>query len=244
MADTPRRVLITGASSGLGRALAQGLAGEGATVLATARREARLLDLAKAYPSIEPHALDVTDRDAVAAFAATVGPLDAAVFNAGITHADSFDAGSLEGDRALVETNVLANLHLARALKPALAGGRLVLVGSMAGFVPLPGQAVYCGTKAFVQNFGLALREEWRGEVSVGVFAPGGIKTEMTDIEAMAHLTKHMAPVEDVAADLARFIGSDRAMRVPGAGNRMQAMLARFTPPATLARLMGRVYKR
>ena len=238
-----RRVLITGASSGLGRALAERLAGDGATVLATARREARLLELAKAHPTIEPHALDVTDAGAVAAFCAEVGPLDAAVLNAAVNHIGPFDEADMAVDEALISTNVTANLRLARALKPALAGGRLVLVGSMGGFIPLPQQAVYSGTKAFIHNWGLALREEWRGDVSVGVFAPGGIKTEMTDVAALSHVERHLAPAGDVAAELARFTASDRALSVPGAGNRAAARLLRLVSPATRARLAARVYK-
>ena len=238
-----RRVLITGASAGLGRALAQRLAAGGATVLATARREERLLELAKAHPSVEPHALDVTDAGAVAAFCARVGRLDAAVFNAAVNHIGPFDDAGMADDEALIATNITANLRLARALKPALSGGRLVLVGSMGGFIPLPQQAVYSGTKAFVHNWGLALREEWRGDISVGVFAPGGIRTEMTDVPALAHVETHLAPVEDVAVDLARFTASDRALFVPGASNRAAARILRLVSPATRARLAARVYK-
>ena len=210
-------------------------------MLATARREARLLALAKTHPTVEPHVLDVTERAAVDAFVARAGRLDAAVLNAAFNPIGDFDGSDRDTDAAMVDTNVTANLHLARALKPALAGGRLVFVGSMAGFVPLPGQAVYSGTKAFVQNFALALREEWRGEVSVGLFAPGGIATEMT--ESLAHMERHLADVEDVAEALARFVRSDGAMRVPGAANRISAGLSRLVPPVLLSRMMRRVYR-
>jgi short-subunit dehydrogenase len=239
--NDPARILITGASSGLGRALAIHLAKQGKTVIATARREERLAELAKAHPTIEPYALDVTDAVAVAAFIKDAGALDVAILNAAVNPIGDFDGSDNGTDAAMLETNVMANIRLARALKSKLSGGRLVFVGSMAGFVPLPGQAVYSGTKAFIQNWALALREEWRAEVSVGLFAPGGIKTEMT--ESLSHMEKHLADVESVAADLARFIASDKAMRVPGFGNRVSARLSRLFSPTVLSRLMRRVYK-
>ena len=236
----PARILITGASSGLGRALAIHLSKQGKTVIATARREERLQALAADHPTIEPHALDVTDTEAVTQFVQQLDPLSAAVLNAAVNPIGDFDGADDATDAATLETNVMANIRLARALKPKLSGGRLVFVGSMAGFVPLPGQAVYSGTKAFIQNWALALREEWRGAVSVGLFAPGGIKTEMT--EDLSHMEKHLADVDTVAADLARFIDSDKAMRVPGFGNRVSARLSRLVSPATLSKLMRRVY--
>ena len=199
------------------------------------------MELAKAHPTIEPHVLDVTDRVAVEEFAARAGRLDAAVLNAAVNPLGPFDGHSLDTDAATVATNITSNLHLARVLKPALAGGRLVFVGSMAGGVPLPGQAVYSGTKAFVRNFALALRQEWAGEVSVGLFEPGGIKTEMT--AELSHMERHLAPVEDVARDLARFVASGRAARVPGGANRAVSRLARLLPPATLARISRRLYR-
>ncbi len=239
--NDPARILITGASSGLGRALAIHLAKQGKTVIATARREDRLQALAADYPMIEPHALDVTDVEAVPTFVDQLGPLDAAVLNAAINPIGDFDGSDDATDAATLETNVMANIRLARALKSKLSGGRLVFVGSMAGFVPLPGQAVYSGTKAFIQNWALALREEWQGKVSVGLFAPGGIKTEMT--QDLTHMEKHLADVDTVTADLARFIESDKAMRVPGFGNRVSAYVSRFFSPATLSRLMRRAYQ-
>ena len=244
MSVAGQRVLVTGASSGLGRAVSERLAHGGATVLATARREARLLELAKAHPNVEPHALDLTDGEALGMFCARLGRLDGAILNAGVTDAGPFLEGSSEGDHAMIATNVSANLQLARALHAQLSGGRLVVVGSMAGFVPVPYQAVYSGTKAFVQNWALALREEWRDDVSVGLFAPGGIRTEMTEAEALRHLDRHLSDVGGVADALIRFYGGKGAMHVPGGGNRVAAALSRLVPAPGLARMMERIYRR
>lgn len=238
-----QRILVTGASSGLGRALAVRLANEGAQVIATARREDRLRDLADAHSGIEPRVLDLMDEAAIAEFCASIAPLDGAVLNAGVTAVQLFLDGTDISDAAMVETNVMANVRLARALAEPLSGGRLVLVGSLAGLVALPYQAVYSGTKAFIQNFGLALRAEWAGQVSVGVFAPGGIKTEMTEIEALSKLQKTLADVDIIAGELMSFYCSDKALRVPGASNRAAAMAAKLLPRPLLSRLMKRVYQ-
>lgn len=238
-----QRILVTGASSGLGRALAIRLAEDGATVLATARRLDRLEVLAAEFPTIVPHRLDLTDARAVADFCDQIGPLNGAVLNAGITAVEPFLEGSTIIDVAMVETNIIANIRLARGLAGALHEGRLVLVGSLAGEVPLPYQAVYSGTKGFVRNFGLALREEWKKMISVGVFAPGGIATDMTDIEALSKLQKTLADVDDVADELLSFYDSDRGYSIPGRANRASALAARFLPAPLLAKLMERVYR-
>jgi short-subunit dehydrogenase len=239
-----QRILVTGASSGLGRALSVRLADGGAKVVATARRRAPLDELAERHPGIETRILDLMDAAGLANLCHTIGPLTGAVLNAGVTHVGPFNAGSDADDAAMVETNVMANVRLARALYTPLVDGRLVIVGSMAGQVALPYQAVYSGTKAFLQNFSLALREEWRDQVSVGLFTPGGIKTEMTDIEALSKLQNMLAGADDVADELMAFYLSDRALRIPGFVNRLSATATRLLPRPTITRIMERVYHR
>lgn len=239
-----QRILVTGASSGLGRALSVRLADGGAKVVATARRRAPLDELAQRHPGVEPHILDLLDPNGIAKLCATIGPITGAVLNAGITQVGPFNDSTDVIDAVMVETNVTANVQLARALYGPLQGGRLVIVGSMAGQIPLPYQAVYSGTKAFLLNFSLALREEWRDAVSVGIFMPGGIKTEMTDIEALSKLQNMLAGADEVADELMAFYRSDRALRVPGLVNRLSSNASRLVPRPWLTRLMERVYRR
>lgn len=244
MSLSGQRILVTGASSGLGHALAKKLSEQGAHVIATARREDRLRALSEAYATIEPVALDITDAKAVAAFCQTCDHLNGAVLNAGMTSVGAFLDGSDQIDETLLQTNVMANIRLARALADPLKGGRLVFVGSIGGMVALPYQAVYSGSKAFIQNFALALREEWSGQTSVGVFAPGGIQTEMTDIAEMSGLKSHLAPVDDVAADLLSFYCSDKALSVPGASNKVSAVVARLLPRSLVSRTVGQAFRK
>ena len=243
-----QRILVTGASSGLGRALSARLADAGAKVVSTARRRAPLDELASRHPGIEPHILDLMDARGIAELCETIGPITGAVLNAGVTHVGPFNDGSNIADAAMVETNVMANVRLARALYGPLCGapgrqGRLVMVGSMAGQTALPYQAVYSGTKAFLQNLSLALREEWRGDVSVGLFTPGGIKTEMTNVDALSKLQDRLASADDVADELMAFYLSDGAQRTPGRVNRVAAAAAQLLPRPWVTRLMERVYR-
>ncbi len=210
---------------------------------ATARRQGPLAELAERHEGVETRILDLMDADGVARLCAEIGPLTGAVLNAGITRVEPFDDGTDATDAAMVETNVVANVRLARGLSPSLEGGRLVFVGSLAGQVPLPYQAVYSGTKAFLHNFGLALRAEWAGRVNVGVFEPGGIKTEMTDIEALSKLQGQLADADQVADELLAFVQSDKALRTPGRVNRLSAAAARLLPDAVMAKVMERVYR-
>lgn len=239
-----QRILVTGASSGLGRALSVRLADAGAKVIVTARRRAPLEELAERHPGIEPRILDLLDPAGIDKLCRTIGPITGAVLNAGITQVGPFNDSTDAVDAAMVETNVTANVRLARGLYGPLQGGRLVIVGSMAGQIPLPYQAVYSGTKAFLLNFSLALREEWQEEVSVGIFTPGGIKTEMTDIEALSKLQNMLADADTVADELMAFYRSDKALRVPGFVNRLSSNASRLVPRPWLTRMMERVYRK
>jgi len=260
-----RRILVTGATSGLGCTLAKTLATEeGAHVIATGRREERLQQLSaevaalngsdtsdKSKGSIETHALSLTDRDATSKLCATLteSGIDDLILNAGITRSQPFDQGSFEFDQALLETNVTANLQLIRELLEPLShnnvGGRILLVASLAGIIPLPYQSVYAGSKAFLVNFGLSLREELKSHgICVLVFAPGGIATEMTDTEAMANMQDQLASPDSVAADAIKMFIARRSLIVPGWQNKLVALLGRLLPRALLASIVGKVYRR
>lgn len=249
-----RTVLVTGASSGLGREMARKLAVDyGARVVATARRAEKLADLQSeveaAGGTLEAYSFDVTDSGAMPALVAHCknANLDGIILNAGVTFADNFQNGSAAVDEGLIATNVTANVHLIRALLPILdsrPGARIQIVASMAGLVPTPYQAVYSGTKAFLINFGAALREELKqSNINICVFAPGGIATAMTDIDAMDNVRGFLAPVGKVAEAAIDQFESGRALVVPGVGNATGALLARFLPRSFLAHVLARQYR-
>jgi NAD(P)-dependent dehydrogenase (short-subunit alcohol dehydrogenase family) len=175
-----RTVLITGASTGIGRACAERLAGAGWRVLAGARGEGDLAALA-AVPGVEPRRLDVTSACDVAAAAATVGDsLDALVNNAGIAVTGPVEVLPLEAWREQIEVNLLGQVAVTRALLPALLGarGRIVNMSSIGGRSALPLFGPYAASKFALEAFGDALRRELRGTgVEVVAVEPGAIAT-------------------------------------------------------------------
>jgi len=240
------KILVTGASSGLGREMARQLSARGAIVLVTGRREARLKNL-ESEGDMTAHVLDLNDTKAVQAFCETLTTLDGLILNAGITFADDFEKGDYVRDAALVQTNILANLQLIRLCLPALKAskGRILIIASLAGLTPVPYQSVYAGTKAFMVNFGQSLREELAAsDVKVSVFAPGGIKTEMTDIPAMAHLEKSLTPVTTVAKSALKAYDTMPSLHVPGFQNKLVAILGKILPRSFLARQARKIYRK
>jgi short-subunit dehydrogenase len=185
--------IVTGASSGLGRAMARDLARRGHVVLAVARRGERLTELARAHDAdaragggrIEALALDVTAPDAadrVHDEARRLGEIGWLVNNAGSSTFGRLEASRVEEQRALVRLNCEALVTLTTRVLPELvrAGRGIVLqVASAAGLQPTPGWAVYGATKAFVISLAEAMSEELRGSgVSVTALCPGPMATE------------------------------------------------------------------
>lgn len=192
-AAQPRRAWITGASSGLGRALALKMAAEGWQVAASARSREQLealAALASAFAGkIEAFPLDVTDRSAVAAASermiADFGLPDLVVLNAG-THKPTPAASlAVEDFRTLVELNLMGTLNCLEALLPPLrarGSGRIALVASLAGYFGLPLAGGYGMTKAGLINLAESLRPELEAEgLSLQVVNPGFVKTPLTD---------------------------------------------------------------
>lgn len=188
--DRPMRAAwVTGASSGIGRALALRLAREGWTVAASARNAEALAHLAAEMPgSIRAFPLDVTDAEAVsatvAAIEAALGPFDLAILNAGSYARDSavgFDATAF---RATIDVNLMGSVHCLAAVMPGMIArqaGHIMVVSSVAGYVGLPGAASYGASKAALINMCEALYPELEAQkVRLTVICPGFVDTELT----------------------------------------------------------------
>ena len=173
-------VLLTGASSGIGRACAERLAGRGWHVLAGARAAADR-DALAAIPGVEPIELDVTDDEQVQAAAAHAGDrLDALVNNAGIAVIGPVEALPVDEWRRQLEVNVVAQIAVTRALLPALLNsrGRIVNVTSISGRVALPLFGPYAASKFAFEAATDTLRRELRGQgIEVVAVEPGAIRT-------------------------------------------------------------------
>ena len=213
------RVWITGASSGIGMALAQHYAQRGATLGLVARRGEALQALAAALPApCHLYPLDVADAAAMAVagqdFIQRAGIPDIVIANAGISVGTLTEAvEDLPAFRRVFDTNVMGMVHTFQPFLAAMrqtGSGRLVGIASVAGIRGLPGAGAYCASKAAAIAYLESLRVELRGSgVKVVTLAPGYIATPMT--EKNPYPMPFLMPVEDAARSMMRHI--DRGTR-------------------------------
>jgi NADP-dependent 3-hydroxy acid dehydrogenase YdfG len=182
--------LITGASAGIGAASARALAAEGARLVLSARRDARLKALAEEAQALGTDAVCVvgdareedTARRAVAAAVDTFGRLDILVNNVGVgNYKDLVDTRLDEYDE-MMDTNMRSTFLFTRHTVPVMlaqGSGTVLMISSMAGIYGFGGEAVYCATKFAQVGFAQALDKELRTRgIKVGLICPGGVKTE------------------------------------------------------------------
>lgn len=211
-------VMVTGASSGIGEATVRRFVREGARVIALARRGARLEALAAELgPSVHPLVLDVRDRDAVTStldgLPVGLSAIDVLVNAAGLARGLApAQAASLDDWEEMIDTNVKGLTYVTRAVLPGMVArgrGHVINVGSVAGSYPYPGANAYGGTKAFVEQFSLALRADLHGSgVRVTNVEPGMVETEFSkvrfhgDEDRAAAVYRGTAPLtgDDIAA--------------------------------------------
>ncbi len=183
------RVVVTGASRGIGAALARAFAARGCTLGLVARSREPLEELAAALPGSGHLALeaDVADPESIAAAVARFGDVDVLVANAGLTHYMPFAQLPLEELRQMNDVNWLGTLYSVRAALPRMlerGRGHVVVVSSGGAVRGFPEAAVYNGTKAAQRGFAEALRHELAGSgVSVTTVYPGEIETSLHDHE-------------------------------------------------------------
>jgi NADP-dependent 3-hydroxy acid dehydrogenase YdfG len=206
MTAMSKTILITGASSGIGRATAVQLAEAGHTVFAAARRVDRLAELAREVSgTVIPVELDVCDPDSVRKAVETVAEtdpdgLDVLVNNAGYALTGPAETFTTDDVRAQFETNVIGLFDVTRAFLPqmrARRAGRIVNMSSLLGEISVPGSGIYGGTKHAVEALSDALRMELKQfGISVVVVQPSFVSTE---INVTRHMATNGGAVEDYA---------------------------------------------
>ncbi len=216
---SPRCVVITGASSGLGAALARAYAAPGIRLALLGRDTDRLAQMGAQCrdqgAQVDLHAVDVTDAAAMRTVLTTVashGPVDLVIANAGIA---APGRETPEDERRIVDTNVTGLLNTLQpvvALMSAQGHGQIGIVSSLAGFRALGGPAAYAASKAFARLYGEALRGRLAGRgVGVTVICPGFVDTPMIDAATRQRLTAPPVPADQAARIIRRGLAANAA---------------------------------
>ena len=253
--------LITGASSGIGEEFARQLAARGHGVFLVARRAERLSQLAAAIERehgvrAAVEAADLADPAQVAALPAKVAEsgleVDLLVNNAGFTTVGDVHENP-DRQLGMVHVNIEALVALTSAYLPGMVErgrGAVLNVASTAAFQPIPAQAVYAATKAFVLSFTESLWSELRGTgVSATALCPGPVATEFVEVGGFKRGQDEMPGfLFSSAPDVARagIEGAAKGKRVviPGLGNRAVASLGHHSPRFLMLGPMANMYRR
>ena len=238
--------LVTGAGSGIGRAIALELAGLGAGVILVARREDRLEELAEEIRSgpatpVVVRAQDLADPAAPGELVEHIDQagltVDLLINNAGFGVHGDFVAESWERQRAMLQVNLMTLTELTHRLTPRMVErgrGHVMNIASIGAFLPVPGFAAYSATKAYVRNFTEALDAELRGTgVRAITVSPGGTITEFMqaagdDFSAIGRMVS-MTPERCAHIAISKMLGGRRGV-VTGVLNSIGMWSLRFLP--------------
>jgi short-subunit dehydrogenase len=259
-ADPGTTCLITGASSGIGAEIARGLAARGLGVTLVARREDRLLELAEELASVHGIEAEVVTADVsnersrnklfneVEQRGLTVEVL---VNNAGFGSGGRFTSLEASKEASMVRTNVEAVVALTGHYLPQMAErgrGAVLNVASLIAFQPVPFQATYGASKAFVLSFTDALHEEMRGTgVTVTAVCPGPVRTEFGEQGGFGGADEFIPDrlwldAEKVARDAINALEDGDRVTVPGTRNQIAALWGQHLPRSILLPLVKRVW--
>jgi uncharacterized protein len=242
--------LITGASAGIGREFARQLAGRAHSIILIARRDERLIELAdqlqREHPKLLVHIrkVDLADLGQLQDFLAWLDSekleVDLLINNAGLGDSGLFAKSDPDRNKEMTAVNVSALTLLTRHLLPQMIAkhrGGILNVSSSAGFLPIPGSAVYAATKAYVTSFSEALRAELHGTgVSVCAVCPGPVVTEFQQVARREGAQPDIGPnflvvtVEQVVRDALAALEADRPLVIPGFAMKLLMLLARLMP--------------
>lgn len=232
---------VVGASEGLGRAIAEQMHAAGASLILSARNAERLQAVADPLERATILPLDATDPEAVAQAAATLGAFDGVIYNAGAyepINATAWDAVAVAKMNAV---NYLGACHVLGQAMPRLVkqnSGRVVIIGSLAGFRGLPGAIGYGASKAAAMHLAENLRVDLKGTgIVVQRVNPGFIKTRLTDKNDF-DMMQLMRP-EDAAARTLKAIRSGRFSTSFPAPFAWVFTIGRYLPLALFHRIVG-----
>jgi hypothetical protein len=246
--------LITGASAGIGSEFARQLAGRARSMILVARRDERLIELAdqlrREHPGLGVHIrkVDLADLEQLQAFLEWTDheklEVDLLINNAGLGDSGPFAESNSDRNKEMTIVNVATLTLVTRHFLPQMIAkhrGAILNVSSSAGFLPIPGSAVYAATKAYVTSFSEALRAELRGTgISVCALCPGPVVTEFQQVAKREGVQPDIGPkflvvtVEQVVRDALAALEADRPLVIPGFAMKLLMLLARLMPMPVL----------
>jgi short-subunit dehydrogenase len=251
-------VLLTGASSGLGYEMACQLAYKSKTNLVLLARRAEILEALKnklekeASVQVKVIVGDLAkpgEADRLIDQILNEVELSGAILNAGITYFGRNTEITSQQFNDLLQINVVSTVRMTDRIisyfEKNNKEGALMLVSSMAGIYPVPFQAAYSASKAFILSYGNALSYELKNKnFSITVYAPGGIETEMTANKKFEGLKKWLMPVNTAAREAIHAFSTRKHLHIPGFTNKLGYIVMKFLPKKFLSAQMGNVYLR
>jgi uncharacterized protein len=255
--DPNATVVVTGASSGIGTELARELSRRGHHLTLVARRRDRLEELAKELGECDVLPADLSDPDGRTELLGRLRQsgrvIGALCNNAGFGTFGSFAELDQEREAEEVRVNVVALHELTGAVLPGMVdrgAGAVLNVGSIAGSQPLPGNATYAATKAFVNSFSEALHAELKGTgVSVTLLTPGPVRTEFAEVSGSSDIESR-APgftwvdADDVARQAVDGMTAGRRVVTPGLAVKVASTSGRLAPRSLVLPVMRSVFRR
>lgn len=254
------RAVVTGASQGIGAALATELAARGHSLIVTARRNDVLNELAgrlsaKYRVAVEVRAVDLADPAERATLCTELADRNVSILCANAGTGTFGPVAELDpaGERAQVQLNAVAVHDLTLAVLPSMIArgtGGILMSGSAAGNSPIPNNATYAATKAFVNTFSESLRGELlRSGVHITLLAPGPVRAEMPD-PSQASLVDRLIPdflwisTEHTARVSLDALGRNKMRVVPGITSKAMSVAAQYTPRGIVTPIVGAIYKK
>ena len=246
--------LITGASAGIGREFARQLAARARTLVLFARREQRLNELRdelrsrNAQLNVHVRVVDLCDKSQIDELVRWLEQnkieIDFLINNAGLGDYGPVATSDPKRNDEMLKVNIVALTMLTRALLPQMISrkhGAILNVSSSAGFLPIPGMAVYAATKAYVNSFSEALRAELHNTgVTVTALCPGPVHTEFGDAAKRPGGQPETGPafiyvsVEQTARDALAAVEAGKPLVIPGFFMKLGMFLVRITPLSIL----------
>lgn len=254
-----KKIVITGASAGLGKELATQLARDyQCDLVLVARRRDKLEALATQLKNDYSISVDVLVCDLGRVedvmqlkdyILTNASSLQGVILNAGLTYYGRNKDLSVNQLQSILDVNVKSVVTLSNAIvqhyEHSLGEMHLLIVSSMAALFPAPYQAVYSGTKAFLLGYATAFQAEIKNpQISISVFAPGGMKTEMTEKGEFGDLGKWLMPISQAAKEAISGFRKEKLVQIPGWLNKVTTPFLKLMPRSFMTKQMAKVYEK